>query len=909
MDKKYEVVVSKGDLKEKEILGIKYLLYRDKYLEVLKIFLKNCKKIKQDKEDGMKPYERFPQDMSNIITIVGDRGSGKTTVLEEMCTIFSDFESKKMEWISRFGMPQREKLKEQGNQKFKFLVMDVIDASVLEEKDDLLEMILWHIYNDVKDKIDLSTREGQYSISEWERQKFLEVLDEVYRMHQSVKGKTAGNAKGESVVTALESMPNSIKTRKAMHKLLDSYFKIMFPDKEENAFLIISIDDFDLNIKESYQMLEEICRYLLDVRIVVLITVDNKQMEEVCITHFYEEFGLIRNGEVEEDLRKHILRLSNSYLIKLLTLQNRIYLSDETFQAAQIAEKENGEYSLSEVKQYLILNIAKKMHIFYDVCGLKKHFCEPDNIRGLISYIEFLDTLHSVEWNVPEKEEKEKYLEQQLEYYNQNYMRFSQDIVERMASQILQFEQHDIFGEIRKRDLERRVGYVIQWYKNFLQRRGTSKAIQEMEYYDFGEFLDCIYDWGRKDYEYKALVHCLLASFTTEMTKEYFNYRYNLVNSKSAEHSKRRLEGYMGDNIPGGSLSEEMGSVFWMEKVRIKKIKANKDNKDIKDNKDNMESEQEDEYGVVNQENSKYLAIEKEKELRYIQFEYSITNQRPDKKEEHYSRILNTFARDNILPILECIFLCLGNYKRTKGGADCIPKIEIISEQKADVKEKRVKDSKINFIIQVQVAKYADFDILGFVKKSMDYQGWRANIGEQLIEAFKEQAAYISGYKLGMEGDSQKCDKAIDNFEKTSLFAENPCNEMALPLYNLDLSYNIFKRFRRNCRREFSMPVEINDVLERISQIYDFIEDELKHEEDQYKEFMRDEDKFMYKENFSNDPYVKKFRELAGKSTDESIKESDKEKIKAELLKHMKKLYLGSAKIDSLDQISPSLNM
>ena len=895
MEKKYEIVVLKEDLEEKYNLGIKYLLYRDKYLEVLKIFLDNCKKIRQNKEEGMNPYEKFPQGMSNIITIVGGRGSGKTTVLEEMCTIFSDFENKKKEWISRFGMPQREKLKEQVNQKFKFLVMDVIDASVLEEKDDLLEMILWHIYNDVKDKIDLSTREGQYSISEWERQKFLEVLDEVYRMHQSIKGKAAGNIKGESVVTALESMPNSIKTRKAMRKLLDLYFKIMFPEKEENAFLVISIDDFDLNIKKSYQMLEEICRYLLDVRIIVLIAVDNKQMEEVCITHFYEEFGLIRNGAVEEDLRKHILRLSNSYLIKLLTLQNRIYLSDEAFQAAQIAEEKNGNYRLLEVKQYLILNIAKKMHIFYDAYGLKKHFCEPDNIRGLISYIEFLESLHTVEWNAPEEEEEEKYLEQQLEYYNQNYMRFGQDIVERMAFQILQFEQHDIFGEIRKRDLERRTGYVIQWYKNFIHKRGFPRAIQEMEHFDFGEFLDCIYDWGRKDYEYKALVHCLLASFTTEMTKEYFNYRYNLVNLKSVEHSRRRLEGYVGDNISGGLLSEEMGSVFWREKVRRKKIKESKDSKDIKDNK---ESAQEDEYEVVNQENAKSISIEKEKELRYIQFEYCITNPRSEKKEEHYSRILNTFARENILPILECIFLCLDNYKRTKGGADCIPKIEIIREQKADIKEKRVKDSKINFTIQVQVAKYADFDILGFVKKSIDYHGWRASIGEQLIEAFKEQAAYISGYKLGMEGDSQKCNKAIDNFEKTSLFAENPCNEMALPLYNLDLSYNIFKRFRRNCRREFSMPVEINDVLERILQIYKLIEDELRHEEDQYKEFMRDEDKFMYRENFANDPYVKKFRELVSNET-----------TKAKLLKHMKTLYLGSAKIDSLDQISPNLNM
>lgn len=867
MEKKYEIVVSEENIAEKSVLGIKYLFYRDKYLEVLKIFLENCRKIKQNKDDGVKPYEKFPQDMSNIITIVGGRGCGKTTVMEEMCTIFSEFEDKKKEWINRFGMPQREALKEQGNQEFKFLVMDVIDASVLEEKDDLLEMILWHIYADVEKKLNLSAKENQYSISEWERKKFVEALDEVYRMHQSVKGKAAGNIKGESVVTALESMPNSIKTRKAMRKLLNSYFKIMFPEGKENAFLVISIDDFDLNIKKSYQMLEEICRYLLDVRIVVMLAVENKQMEEVCITHFYEEFGLIRDGNVEEDLRKHILRLSKDYLIKLLTLQNRIYLSDEAFQVAQIAEEQDGNYNLLEVKQYLILNIAKKMHIFYDSLGLKKHFCEPDNVRELISYIEFLESLHIVDWNVPEGEEREKYLEQQLEFYNQNYMRFSQDIAERMTSQILQFEQHDIFLEIKKRDLERRTGYVIRWYENFIHKTGFPKAIREMEHFDYGEFLDCIYEWGRMDYEYKPLVHCLLASFTAEMTKEYFNYRYNLTDPDSAKHSKRRLEGYVGDNITGGALSKEMGNVFWQEL-----------------------------YENVNEGHSKSISVEKEKELQYICFEYRINNPKADKKEEHFSRILNLFTEAKILPVLECVFLCLNNYKKTKGGTVCMPKIEIVREQKEDPKEKRVRDAKINLKIKIRVAQYADFDILGFVKKSIDYQAWRERIGKQLIEAFEEQAAEISGYKPGVKEEILQCSKSIEKFEKTSLFADNKCDEMALPLYNLDLSYNVFKRVRRSCRSEFSMPVEINDVLERISQIYDFIEEELSYEEEEYQKFMPG--KFLFRKYFVSDPYVKKFRELM-----------EKTETKDKLLKYMKMLYSGSGKLESVGQISPSLDM
>ena len=84
--------------------------------------------------------------------------------------------------------------------------------------------------------------------------------------------------------------------------------------------------------------------------------------------------------------------------------------------------------------------------------------------------------MHTVEWNVPEGVQAEKYLEKQLKYYIQNSTRFYQDIVGRMAFQVLQFEQNDIFTEIRERDLERRTGYVMQWYTNTLQKRGDRES-------------------------------------------------------------------------------------------------------------------------------------------------------------------------------------------------------------------------------------------------------------------------------------------------------------------------------------------------------------------------------------------------------------------------------------------------
>lgn len=893
MRRDYEVIVPDEDIKEKEVLEIEYLLYKDKYIDVIRIFLQNNKRIQQEKqgsyesgEDMLRAYENFPHDMSNIITIVGGRGSGKTTVMQEICSIFQKFDNKKHEWVKRLGKPHLEELQSQAKQNFKFSVMEVIDTSVLEEKDDLLEMILWHIYDNVKEKINVDIKEGKRSAAEWERQKFVDTLDEVYKMHQSVKGMAGGGVKGESAITELENMPNSIKTRKAMHKLLDLYCKIMFPDREQNAYLVIAIDDLDLNIKKSYQMLEEICRYLLDWRIIVLLAVDNKQMQEVCITHFCDEFGVKRYDSMEGNLGQHIHKLSNSYLVKVMVPQNRIYLSKEELQMAQIREVRGGESKTLDIKKYLLAYISSKMHMFYDAYGLKKHFCEPDTIRELICYIEFLKSLHTVEWNVPEGVQAEKYLEKQLKYYIQNSTRFYQDIVGRMAFQVLQFEQNDIFTEIRERDLERRTGYVMQWYTNTLQKRGTVKAIAEMEHYDFGEFLGCIYNWGRKDYEYKALVHCLIASFTTEMTREYFNYHYNWMEQESAERSKRRLEGYVGDNVSGGWFSEAMGEVFWTEKVKRKKVNNNDGPIKI------------DEYEIEDQENRKFISIEKEKELQYIPFAFEIEDLGNRKTRGAYLHILNQFIELKILPILECIFMFLNNYKINKDGRNCTPQIKITQEHAPKIIGKTSGRTGIKLTIQILEAKYADFDILGFIKKSIDYEEWKRNIGNSLVDELMREAKAISEYTVPEDKMPEKIKSTISKFKNTSIFAgeENSKSKMALPLYDLDLSYNVLKRVRRECQREFSIPVEINNVLDRILRVYQLIETELENEKKRYDDFGGNE--FRYKKIFMDDPYIKKFKDLL----------SDK-KSKDNFLNQIKMLYLGTGKIDELSRVNLNLNV
>lgn len=839
MAKKLEIIISERDIVEKKQLEIEYPLYKASYLEVIKIFLNNCKQIEENA--SIYEYQKYPNNMDNVITIIGSRGGGKTTAMQEIKNVFLNFNEKKKEWLTKIGNPYAEELGKQIDKRFAFSVMDVVDASVLEEKDDLLELILWFMCREVGEKVRKDKYNNKYVANEGERQKFIDALDEVYKMHQSVKGKNEKKYGGESVVTALENMPNSIRTRQAMENLLDIYCKILFPHEYQNAYLVVAIDDLDLNIQKGYQMMEEIRRYLLNWRIIVLLAVDYKQMENVCEAHFFKEFGVRRYDITDNSLERHIGELSNSYMTKVFPFSNRIYLAEQNFKKAKIVDKGK----IYSRKGYLLYEIARKMHIFYDANGLKIHFCEPNNVRELVSYVQFLDTLNTIDWQVPAGEEEKAYLKKQLSYYDRNHEKFNQDIIERMAFQILQLNQRDTFNELMKRDLIRRTGYVLQFYENSINEKDDLKKIMEKDHFTFGEFLGCLYEWGRKKYEYKPLVHCLLASFTSEMTREYLNYRYNPGeeewDKESKQRSKERLIGYVGEGIGGGWLGEGLG-----------KVNTSSNAAGEGDSKGNYEKE---------------IAYLKEESMSNKKFSFTIERTERRGAENKCIRILEEFCKKKILPILECVFMCIDNYKMEKNGKKCLPSV-VVEETKMPEfsKEENIGDSaekrgKHNFKVRVSTARYADIDILSFIRKSIDYDEWRENIGCKIQDGLIEYAKETAGYNTE-ENKNNKIEAAIEKLKATSIF-QNDKKEypMALPLYNLDLSYNVLKRVRRSCMEALSVSCTSGAVIERINTIYDCIEEELEKNEKKYKE-INDDLEFLYTRNFKEDPYIKKFKEL-----------------------------------------------
>ena len=53
-------------------------------------------------------------------------------------------------------------------------------------------------------------------------------------------------------------------------------------------YVVIAIDDIDLNIQHSFSMLEKIHRYCTVPNVIVLLALDIQQMLSIVTRHFYE---------------------------------------------------------------------------------------------------------------------------------------------------------------------------------------------------------------------------------------------------------------------------------------------------------------------------------------------------------------------------------------------------------------------------------------------------------------------------------------------------------------------------------------------------------------------------------------------------------------------------------------------
>lgn len=130
----------------------------------------------------------------------------------------------------------------------------------------------------------------------------------------------------DTFLETLEKLSLSWNLKESFQELVQEYLEIMkYPNTEdlkiENHFLVISIDEADMNIDHGFEIIEQIRQYLMGPNIIVLLSADYDQLEKICDNHFSREFSSINKFE---NMDKHIKRLTRRILEKIIPSDRRI---------------------------------------------------------------------------------------------------------------------------------------------------------------------------------------------------------------------------------------------------------------------------------------------------------------------------------------------------------------------------------------------------------------------------------------------------------------------------------------------------------------------------------------------------------------------------------------------------------
>ena len=319
----------------------------------------------------------------DIITVLGERGSGKSSL---MLSFTQSLEEKSNKYINQRDV--------------QFSVMENLDASMLDSSEDIFDILLSRMLKNIEKYIE----DSKFSVSQNRRIQYdiLQQIDEIYKIHQLIKkeenrGKSSEQMVGYSSLSTLRNAPDSLELTRKFEMLVGNYLGALLGNRggseEQKNYLVVSIDDLDMNSEKGFESLEQLYRYVSVKNVIVVIAVKYRHIMSLAEKHGYKIYPKI-DRELDDSKVKYVKDYAKEYLAKLLPIQGRVHMPDMLMDQQIIREKwlvKEGEKDYS-IKESIMFKIKKKTGMCFDICGKKMHFLIPDSLRELRGYYGYLNT-------------------------------------------------------------------------------------------------------------------------------------------------------------------------------------------------------------------------------------------------------------------------------------------------------------------------------------------------------------------------------------------------------------------------------------------------------------------------------------------------------------------------------------
>ena len=770
----------------------------------------------------------------NIIAFIGTRGSGKSSAMESFACSLKNIH-KKENSNNRIKDGFSHIFNELQN--YSFYVLPSIDGSLLESQEDIFKITLGQMYGElVRLNEEGTTNHSAQRMLDYQKRDVQKLFLELYRS-TCKKDREDGNIE-EATITSLKDLSNSLKQRRDFTYLVKQYLDLVYRMESNiltdqgiiHRYLVISIDDLDMNILNGYEMLEVIHRYLMVPGVIVLMSMDLIQLKMLCEGSFYEMVPKV--NKILKQRQGHISKLATEYTDKVLPIGSRIYMPDFKHRTnLRISYSENAKGNGENIekaeqivnarllKDYFFIALYKKSGMRFDNKGKKWHFYIPETMRGTVNFYLMLNQINDLNklddkisgWDTND-----------LTAFKTNYTYLIADIQNRMAAEKLGIEQYLQFQRWTDNQLERTCMTVASHVSKLAERGDDEEKERLREFrrdyadfeYSYGELLRSLYLWGRTHNSNKKIVHCILADLTAKMTRCYYDMlqidcqNKQLPNEKKKKNPYRETLSYILNGSMLGSWSNRMlpafeeaestsfsGIVGALSRINASAIRfrfsipgdSRKSPKMILKNNNNDEIE---EYRKIFRTMEFFALFFTEKKYKNMPtMSWKLTKRKANKdlSEEVESSKNLPFVEETIsnsgdrIVYFESGTPDFNMYGFMANMFDWGCKVEDDKKENSKNKDNRSKLERLEDSL---------YDCLFAIEKKKN--------GEESIASKRTREEFLE--RIGIQKEM------LDWYEISAGFV--------LPFYSVDITYNILKRMRQDRYAQLTTPKKPKDIFE-----------------------------------------------------------------------------------------------
>lgn len=321
-----------------------------------------------------------------------------------------------------------------------FALLDVIDPTLMGPQDSFMRLLLSKMYVQFRNKQREKQNESRLGCDKtWNgknrEQKILELFRKCHRYLDVLTGRSKEDTEYYDDLQLISEIGDSSTLRTEFQKLVECYLAEMtgIHEKKEQVYLVVQIDDADLNTDCAYNMIEDIRKYCMLPNILVLMAVHMEQMQQIVEQHFVGSFDLLlkqaRSAESKDDVMsmRDCREMAVRYMDKVMPAGHQIHLPQVdwfirnesarlTVRHVEKIERQEGgnygsgrkdwlEFPLRKGEQRIVEGYQERLlRLIYNKTGIALikpmtylHNFVPRNMRELTHFLGFFSRLEDVD--------------------------------------------------------------------------------------------------------------------------------------------------------------------------------------------------------------------------------------------------------------------------------------------------------------------------------------------------------------------------------------------------------------------------------------------------------------------------------------------------------------------------------